>query len=588
MQIYSAVLAQWILDVTLLLSIMLLAVLFIRKSVLRRFGAKVTYQLWLLPLLWYVFSLFLNFSTDLVVPEFSLISKTIPEISNILTDSFVITPVVDDLEVVELANLRSVDFLWSLLFYIWLLGFVYSIAYHAFRALRFHSFLIRNGQSIDEDTGLDTLSISPLPENLQLWRLENLSGPALYGVYNYCLLLPENFNSKYDIEQQRAMLAHELVHYRRHDNPVNLIVLVLRTLFWFNPIFYIAFRAFRLDQELSCDAHVLEISTRKQRSAYAQALVDSASGNGYSNFRLGLSGWDNLSDLKERTAMLNSHHKTRFGQKRKIAFLLSLTLVGTIACTAITANSAAQGASANGSSSFLIAQIIPGEIFSVLSDANQEIIEAGADDLQNIPADSEYVAFVIDSSGSMTNNPSWDSVLRQLTNTLNLYPDLKGIQVVNDMGDYLLYSSHGQWIENTAQNRDEILSALKLWNPYSNSSPVEGIEKIIAELASAEKKVSIYVLGDDMQPNLDVNEAVSAVDRLNGEGVSAGKLVRIHGIAFPNIFMGPERFQETVHKYISYMLALTQRNGGTFEIVDFAWNSQFDRSSEQRSSVQSP
>ena len=237
MQIYSVVLARWILDVTPLLSILLLAVLFIRESVLRRFGAKVTYQLWLLPLLWYVFSLFLNFSTDLVVPEFSLISKTIPEISNILTDSFVIAPVIEDLEVVQLANLRSVDFLWSLLFYIWLLGFACSIAYHAFRALRFHSFLIRNGQSIDEDTGLDTFSISPLPENLPLSRLENLSGPALYGVYKYCLLLPENFNSQYDMEQQRAMLAHELVHYRRRDNPVNLAVLMLRTLFWFNPIF---------------------------------------------------------------------------------------------------------------------------------------------------------------------------------------------------------------------------------------------------------------------------------------------------------------------------------------------------------------
>ena len=61
------------------------------------------------------------------------------------------------------------------------------------------------------------------------------------------------------------------------------------------------------------------------------------------------------------------------------------------------------------------------------------------------------------------------------------------------------------------------------------------------------------------------------------EGVGVGKLVRIHGIAFPTIFFGPERFQGSADKYIAYMLALTQQHGGTFEIVDLAWSSQIDR-----------
>lgn len=96
-------------------------------------------------------------------------------------------------------------------------------------------------------------------------------------------------------------------------------------------------------------------------------------------------------------------------------------------------------------------------------------------------------------------------------------------------------------------------------------------------MPGAEKEISINVLGDDFQPDLDLNEALSEIDRIIAAGASAGKLVRIHGIAFPTIFFGPERFQGSADRYISYMLALTQQNGGSFEIVDLAWNSQIDR-----------
>ena len=577
MQIVSVGIAQWLLDVTPLLSIQLLAVLLLRKLVLRRFGAKVAYQLWLLPPVWYLFSLLLSFSADMVTAELNLIPRTIPAISTILTDSFVIAPNVDGLEIVQSTSRQSFDFPWSFLFYIWLTGFMASVAYHVIRVVRFRSLLIHSGRKIDAGSNLDVVLEAGFPKAVQVWRLQNLSAPALYGIHDFRLLLPEYFATQYDVLQQQAMLAHELVHYRRQDNRINLLALLLRSVFWFNPLFYIAHRFFRLDQELSCDAQVLEISTREQRKAYAQALVDSASGNEYPNFGLGLSGWDNLIDFKERTAMLNVHHKVRMSQKRKVSFFCGLTLVGTIACTAIIANSSAQSAALAGSSGLLPAQIIPAEIFSILNEANQASIEAGRDNLQNVPADSEYIAFVIDSSGSMTNNPSWASVLRQVENTLHLYPKLKGIQFINDMGDYLLYPSHGQWIENTAQNRDEMFSAPRLWNAYSNSSPMEGIAKVIAELASEEKKISIYVLGDDFQPDLTLNEALGEIDRIIAEGASAGKLVRIHGIAFPTIFFGPERFQGSADKYIAYMLALTQQNGGTFEILDLAWNSQIDR-----------
>ena len=50
-----------------------------------------------------------------------------------------------------------------------------------------------------------------------------------------------------------------------------------------------------------------------------------------------------------------------------------------------------------------------------------------------IPVDSEYIIFVIDTSGSMFNNPSWGKMLGVIEDTLNVYPEVKGIQIMNDM-----------------------------------------------------------------------------------------------------------------------------------------------------------
>ena len=57
-----------------------------------------------------------------------------------------------------------------------------------------------------------------------------------------------------------------------------------------------------------------------------------------------------------------------------------------------------------------------------------------------IPVDSEYIIFVIDTSGSMFNNPSWGKMLGVIEDTLDVYPDVKGIQIMNDMGDYMFDS----------------------------------------------------------------------------------------------------------------------------------------------------
>lgn len=179
-----------------------------------------------------------------------------------------------------------------------------------------------------------------------------------------------------------------------------------------------------------------------------------------------------------------------------------------------------------------------------------------------VPVDSEYIIFIIDTSGSMYNY-SWDRMLEVVNETLDVYPEVKGIQVMNDMGDYLFSSYRGDWIPDSPTQRNTIIRRLRNWNPFSNSSPVEGITQAIRTYYDPGKKISLYVLGDEYTGN-SIAEVVDVVDRINREDADGNRLVRIHGIGFPVYFSQPRRGQTTGIRFATLMRELARKNGGTF------------------------
>jgi len=179
-----------------------------------------------------------------------------------------------------------------------------------------------------------------------------------------------------------------------------------------------------------------------------------------------------------------------------------------------------------------------------------------------IPVDSEYIIFLIDTSGSMK-QAAWDSVQKQITETLQVYPTVKGIQVMNDEGEYMFKSYRDEWIPDTPTRRQAIIDALKTWDSFSNSSPREGILAAIDTFYDPAKKISLYVYSDDLATG-SINAIVREVDRRNQAGPNGRRLVRIHAVAFPTIYelTGGEMY--TAAQFAVLMRAICQRNGGTF------------------------
>ena len=179
-----------------------------------------------------------------------------------------------------------------------------------------------------------------------------------------------------------------------------------------------------------------------------------------------------------------------------------------------------------------------------------------------IPVDSEYIIFIIDTSGSMFSY-AWERMMRELEATLSIYPEVKGIQVMNDMGQYMFSRYRGQWIPDTPGRRKVIMQNLRNWNVFSNSSPVEGITAAIRTFYDPGKKISLYVFGDEFTGE-SISRVVDTVDRINVEDAQGNRLVRIHAVGFPVQFIRAPHLQATGIRFATLMRELTYRNGGTF------------------------
>ncbi|MFQ5660406.1 MAG: VWA domain-containing protein [Gammaproteobacteria bacterium] len=179
-----------------------------------------------------------------------------------------------------------------------------------------------------------------------------------------------------------------------------------------------------------------------------------------------------------------------------------------------------------------------------------------------IPVDSEYIIFIIDTSGSMFHY-AWNKMIDELVSTLDVYPKVKGIQIMSDMGEYMFSEYRGRWIPDTPGRRKVMIERLRHWNPFSNSSPVEGITQAIRTYYSQDKKISLYVYGDEFTGR-SIKEVIDTVERINPKDAKGSPRIRIHAVGFPTQFANPRQLQFTGIRFATLMRELTHRNGGTF------------------------
>jgi hypothetical protein len=175
------------------------------------------------------------------------------------------------------------------------------------------------------------------------------------------------------------------------------------------------------------------------------------------------------------------------------------------------------------------------------------------EEVGGIPVDSDYVVFIVDTSGSM--RQIWNRVSSEVINVLNIHPKVKGFQILNDMGKSLVSGYDGKWMPDTHERRANVINLFDRWAEMSNSSPVEGIQTALRKYAKPDITTSIYVFGDDYTGS-SYDPIIESITRQNTLASSGKRLAKIHGVSF----ISPG----TTDRFGILMRELTKRNGGTF------------------------
>jgi hypothetical protein len=182
------------------------------------------------------------------------------------------------------------------------------------------------------------------------------------------------------------------------------------------------------------------------------------------------------------------------------------------------------------------------------------------DAIGGIPVDSEYIIFVIDTSGSMQSK--WGFVEQKLGEVLDVYPTVKGLQIMNDNGRFMFQQYGRTWIPDTPQLRQAIKNTMRNWAPFSDSDPSDGIAYAVESFWDPEKKISIYVFGDEFQGG-SMEAVLRDIDKINIAGEDGDRRVRIHAVGFPYSF-GGSGIPTSSQRFAGLMRVLCDRNGGTF------------------------
>ena len=103
----------------------------------------------------------------------------------------------------------------------------------------------------------------------------NATSPAVCGLFQPVILIPQNLPAKLSSRQLEAVLLHELAHVKRYDLWVNMAQALLQIFYFYNPLLWLANAIIRRLREQAVDEAVL-VAMGKQASEYPETLLNVA------------------------------------------------------------------------------------------------------------------------------------------------------------------------------------------------------------------------------------------------------------------------------------------------------------------------
>ncbi|WML48526.1 M56 family metallopeptidase [Neobacillus sp. PS3-34] len=98
--------------------------------------------------------------------------------------------------------------------------------------------------------------------------------PAVYGMIHPKIIIPEELIDKLTLEEFRFVLSHELTHIKNKDLVVNTLLMIVKAIYWFNPLIWYSLNQVKQDCELACDASVISTLKTEEVKKYGLTIIN--------------------------------------------------------------------------------------------------------------------------------------------------------------------------------------------------------------------------------------------------------------------------------------------------------------------------
>jgi beta-lactamase regulating signal transducer with metallopeptidase domain len=306
----------WLFDTFVVTSMLMLLVLLLRRPVARHFGPSVAYALWLIP------------AARVLMPSLEGAPAPNLESGTALQDNVrdailadIVTPENTASATSQMASTPSVDYI-VLGLTLWLGGATLFFIIQMIRYASMRDELLSEATEIANINGVSVVAS------------DQVAGPLAFGLFKRYIAVPQDFTKSYSAEERELAIAHEMAHHRSGDLFANLAAFILLCLSWFNPVAWLSWSAFRVDQEAACDARVLAGKDTQDRVIYGRVLARTAF-DGVPAFATALNSPKTIIERLRRLNMKNASTKRRlFG---KIGIIAAAALVLPLTATVVPA-----------------------------------------------------------------------------------------------------------------------------------------------------------------------------------------------------------------------------------------------------------
>lgn len=143
----------------------------------------------------------------------------------------------------------------TVLSYIWIAGVIIMLIYAGISYIR-----LKNKMRTS----------TPLRDNIR--QSENVASPFILGIIKPKIYLPYSI----DNDEAECIIAHEKTHLKRFDHIIKPLAFIILSVYWFNPLMWVAYILLCRDIELACDEKVINSMAAEERQSYSLALLQNS------------------------------------------------------------------------------------------------------------------------------------------------------------------------------------------------------------------------------------------------------------------------------------------------------------------------